>query len=390
MNLVDIVIILIVLSQTIWWAKAGLVRGIFSLGGFWLGFIGGAALAPLVLTVTEDPLMRLLGAILIIFGLATITGSIGQLIGIKLSDITAKLRLKAADGILGAAFGVVMTLVIAWLMASVLSGVPFREVNRQLRNSAILQSVDKVLPEAPAVLSRIAGFVNPEGFPQVFIGVEPRPIEPVEQPSTSEVAAAIEAAGVSTVRMEGVGCGGTVTGSGFVAAPNMVVTNAHVVAGIDSPTVVDSGGQHSGEVLYFDPDQDIAVIRAENLAGSPLPISGDIQSRGTKAVALGYPGGGRLNGTPAGILRQIDARGLNIYGSKAVTRSMYELQTQVVSGNSGGPVVLPNGTVVGLVFARSESEANIGYALVSSEILSAISSARSAAAPVASSRCAAG
>lgn len=388
MNLLDVLIILIVVSQSAWWARSGLTHGLFSLGGFWLGFVGGAALSPFALELSDDPLLKLVGVVAIIFGAAFITGSIGQLIGNKLSVLTRKLRLGIVDGVLGALFGAAVTLVIVWLLASIMSGVPFREVNRQIRNSTVLHTMNNVLPDAPALISRIGGLIEPHGFPRAFIGLEPRPVEPVEQPSTAEVAAAIDAAGTSTVRLEGAGCGGLITGSGFVAANGLVVTNAHVVAGIENPDIVDVNGIHAGEVVYFDPELDIAVIRTSGLAGSPLPISREIHSRGDGTVALGYPGGGRLTGTPAGILRQIDARGLDIYGQKAVMRSTYELQTKVVSGNSGGPVVLPDGTVVGLVFARSDSEPGIGYALVSPDILAAVRHARDVSQPVASGKCA--
>lgn len=388
MSVLDVLIIITVLVQSAWWAKTGFTHGFFSLAGFWLGFIGGAALAPHALTLTADPLLRMLAAVAIILGLAFIAGSIGQVIGVRLSGITKRLRLGIADGILGAVFGAMVTLVIIWLLAAVLSGVPYREVNREIRNSTVLQTMNQVLPDAPAVISGIASLINPEGFPRVFLGPEPRPVEPVEQPSTKEVAAAIETAGASTVRLEGAGCGGVVTGSGFVAAPGMVVTNAHVVAGIVNPSVVDTNGQRQAEVIYFDADKDIAIMKTANLAGKPLRIRENAQNRGAGTVALGYPGGGRLSGTPAAILRQIDARGLNIYGEKTVMRSMYELQTEVTSGNSGGPVVLPDGTVAGMIFARSESEQGIGYALTSQEILTALETARSSSEPVATGSCA--
>lgn len=388
MNILDALIILIVLVQSAWWTKAGFTQGFFSLVSFWVGFIGGAALAPHALTLTDDPLLRILTAVAVIFGLAFVAGSLGQIIGVRLSGIAKKLRLGIADGILGAGFGAMVTLVIIWLLAAIISGSPFREVNREIRNSTVLQTMNQVLPDAPALISGIAALINPDGFPQVFLGPEPRPVEPVEQPSTKEVAAAIEAAGVSTVRLEGTGCDGIVTGSGFVAAPDMVVTNAHVVAGIRSLSVVDTNGQRQAGVIYFDADKDIAIVKTTNLAGKPLRIRETTQNRGTGTVALGYPGGGRLSGTPAAILRQIDARGLNIYGKKAVTRSMYELQAEVVSGNSGGPVVLPDGTVAGLVFARSESERKIGYALTSPEILAALETAKSSPELVTTGSCA--
>lgn len=369
MNTLDVVIVFIVVAQIMWWAGKGFVRGVPSLLGFWLGVFVGAWLAPYVIGfIGDEPIAQLLFAFAVILAIAFAGEAAGRFVGERLSGLTQKLHLEKLDSVLGAAFAAAMTLVIAWLFASIVSGLPSQTLNRQIRESVVIQSLDNVLPPAPEVLSKLASIVRQADFPQVFAGIEPRPVEPVTPPSSSDVAAALKAAGRSTVRIEGEGCGGVVSGSGFVADSNLVITNAHVVAGITQPLVVDINGRHPAVPVVFDPDLDIAVLRTSGLAGSPLPLAANSYSRGTTAVALGYPNGGPLEADTAGVLRQIEARGRNIYNDGIVTRSVYELQTEIDQGNSGGPVVLPDGTVVGVVFARSVSFDNIGYAVTSTEV----------------------
>ena len=387
MNALDIFIIVIVVIQAAYWARIGFIQGIFSIAGFWTGFIAGAIIAPFIIVFIDEPGLSILAAVAIIFGSAALVGTIGRIIGVRISRLTHRLRLGPINTILGALTGAGITLLGIWLIASLFSGIPFREVNHQISSSTILQSMNDTLPPAPAIIAGIGGMINPQGFPQVFVGLEPRPVEPVDEPTTAEVESAIAAAGTSTVRIEGTGCGGLVTGSGFIVDEGLIATNAHVVAGIDRPQVVDTAGSRGATVIYFDSQQDIAILRTDGLAGDILEISETLQERGTPAVALGYPEGGRLRGASAAILRNIQARGFDIYGERAVTRSLYELQGEIVSGNSGGPVVLPDGTVVGIVVSRSASNENIGYGIVSSEVVSALEQASRTDSPVETGRC---
>ena len=385
--MLDIIIAVVVLIQAIYWAKIGCLQGVVSIVGFWSGFIAGALLAPIVLIFFDDPGLSILIAFAVLFGSAALVGMIGKLIGRQANRLSLMLRLGPLNSILGAVTGAGITLAGIWLIASLFSGIPFRQINHQIAGSSILQSMNETLPPAPAVISGIGTLINPQSFPQVFIGPGPRPVEPVDEPTTAEVESALAAAGLSTVRIEGSGCGGVVTGSGFIVEDGFVATNAHVVAGIERPQVVDTDGQREATVVYFDPLQDIAILRADNLAGEVLEISEELRPRGTAAVALGYPEGGRLRGSSAAILRSLEARGFDIYGEQAVNRSMYEIQSEIISGNSGGPIVLPDGTVIGIVVSRSASIENVGYGVVASEVVSALEQARGVTSSVSTQRC---
>lgn len=387
-NFIDVIIVLVVLLQVIRWTKSGFLRGFFPLVGFLGGLLIGSWLAPSLVEYASNPLGRLGITLAALVGLALIGNIIGEIIGHYLADANKKIKLGGkVDSILGAVFSAGMTLFIIWMLSALIVAAPFQNANQHIRGSAVLQTLNEHLPPAPEALSRIANLIEPGGFPQVFTGLEPRPIEPVDLPDSPEVKAAVKAAGSSTVRIESLGCGGIVNGSGFVAAPDTVITNAHVVAGITNPTIVDKNGTHRATVVHFDPKQDIAVLKTEDLAGKPLELADKIMDRGTTGAALGYPGGGRLDASPSGVTRQLQATGRDIYGRSVVVRSIYELQTEIKSGNSGGPVVTSDGTVIGMVFARSTANTGRGYAIISPELKPIVTQHQDATSSVTTGEC---
>jgi S1-C subfamily serine protease len=367
-NILDGIIVLILLIQSIRWAKQGFIQGVFPLVGFWLGVLGGAWLTPHVINLLEGSLEKLAVTLALIITVALLGGAIGELIGSSLSQVSRRFKLRTLDSVLGAVFSVGLGLFIIWLLAAVLVTGPFQGVNTAIRQSVVLQTLNDRLPPAPDTISRLGGLINQADFPRVFTGLGPRPVEPVDLPDSPAVQSAAQAAGAATVRLESSGCGGIVNGSGFMVAPNVVMTNAHVIAGIDDPVIVDQAGSHAGTPIYFDPARDIALVRAQGLAGTPLSLVENTVDRGTRAVTLGYPEGGRLDAEPTGVLQYINASGRDIYNQQTVTRPVYELQAEVVSGNSGGPVVTPQGSVIGMVFARSISDQNTGYAVTSAAL----------------------
>jgi S1-C subfamily serine protease len=172
-----------------------------------------------------------------------------------------------------------------------------------------------------------------------------------------------------------------------VVAPGIVVTNAHVVAGIKHPVVIDQSGRHATVTILYDPRLDVAVLRVPGLADPSLRLDSSLVARGTQAVWLGYPGGGPFTYGPAGVMAAFDATGLDIYGNAQVTREIYELDAIIRPGNSGGPLVLPDGEVVGVVFARSTTNSNVGYALSSPAVLSEVQKAETSGSPTSDGAC---
>ncbi len=172
-----------------------------------------------------------------------------------------------------------------------------------------------------------------------------------------------------------------------MVAPGLVVTNAHVVAGIAHPTVEDAAGTYGTAVVLFDPSYDLAVMRVSGLPEPPLPLDAGAVARGAQAAVLGYPEGGSFTAVAAGVMAEFQAEGRDIYGQGLTLRDVYEIQAAVRPGNSGGPLVQPDGEVIGVVFSRSTTNGEIGYALTSRGVLSRVVRAQSATHTVGTGGC---
>ena len=263
-----------------------------------------------------------------------------------------------------------------WLLAALATALPFTGLHDGLQRSRIIGTLNRNLPDAPTVISNLGNLIDPNGFPDVFTGPEPTPRTNVATPSLGSLQHAVSTAQASVVKLESRGCGGLVDGSGFVVGNGLVATNAHVVAGIRNPIVKDSNGSHRATVIAFDPNLDFALLRTSDLAGRALTLNTNIVKRGTPAAVLGYPGGGKLSAGPAAILDQFIATGRNIYGRGLTERSIYEIKAKVIPGNSGGPLVAADGTVIGVIFAESTTYEQVGYALTAAEVAPKIAQAK--------------
>jgi S1-C subfamily serine protease len=259
-------------------------------------------------------------------GCALLFLAIGEFVGLKLKHKIHALHADLVDNSFGSLLAAVSILAIAWLGSSILSSVPYPPLQQQIRGSKIISTLNQNLPPAPDIIASISHLINPNDFPQVFTGREPAPPANIGLPSLGRLNDAVAKSKASVVKIEGQGCGGVVDGSGFVVDSELVVTNAHVVAGIDRPYVSDGNGNHRSVPIWFDPDLDLAVLRVQNLAGNPLPFDTDNVPRGAPAAVLGYPGGGAFEARPASILDEFTATGRNIYGHGRTERDVYELR----------------------------------------------------------------
>ncbi|MEK7152531.1 MAG: trypsin-like peptidase domain-containing protein, partial [Patescibacteria group bacterium] len=181
---------------------------------------------------------------------------------------------------------------------------------------------------------------------------------------------------LSVVKVQGTGCGGVSTGSGFVSDEDLVITNAHVIAGVKAPHIIDGNGKHAAQVIWFDEDLDMAVLRTANLAGDPLEMLTDIAANGTAAAVAGYPGGGSFTADPAIVLDSFRAVGSNIYNQGGTERDVYSIKAAIEPGNSGGPLINKDGDVIGLGFAESTAYDDVGYALTMSDVLAGLNQAK--------------
>jgi S1-C subfamily serine protease len=389
-NVVDVVVVAVVVLAAVQGLRLGAIVQVLSFGGFWIGLYLGARLASVTIHWAHSQTARTAVALLTMLGVAVLCGVAGRVIGNLAFRRVHRGTLGKVDSAFGVVVAVVASLLAAWLLANTLVNSSSLSLNASIDQSRIIRSLDSVLPAPPSVFSRVQGFLSSEGFPPVFAQLAPASAGPVSLPGSSQLNEAVRLAGPSTVQIVGDGCGQIQEGSGFVVGPGMVVTNAHVVAGIARPMVKVAGAQYPTTVLLFDPSYDLAVLRVAGLHEPSLVLDPDPSSRGVQAAVLGYPGGGPFTVAPAGVMAAFEAEGRDIYGQGLTVRNVYEIQAVVRPGNSGGPLVQPDGEVIGVVFSRSTTNGNIGYALASPGVLTRVMKATSAAGPVGTGACAPG
>lgn len=369
MNWIDWVLLVLVAAAGVHGLRLGAAMQVLSFGGFWLGLFLGALLTPVILHTVHSTLSKTVIAAVVMFGMAGLVGGLGRVLGGHSSAVLQRLRMGPLDSGFGAVVAVFATLVAAWLVASIVVNSRYTSFDHALKDSRILRAMNSIMPSPPGVFARIESFLATEGFPVVFTGLPPQALGPVSLPSDAAVRSAVLLTGPSTVQIAGQGCGVIQEGSGFVVAPDYVVTNAHVVAGIPRPTVLDSRTRRVAYPMLFDPELDISILYVPGLTDPPVHIDTGLVQRGTTGAVLGYPEGGPFTYGAAAVQAVFQATGLDIYGRSQTVRTVYQLAARVEPGNSGGPLAEPNGTVIGVVFARSTTDANVGYALATPKVL---------------------
>jgi S1-C subfamily serine protease len=382
-DLVDLVI----LAATLIGLANGYRRGFWLSAAQYAGLVGGvlvgAAAATPLLNYLEihNAGARPLGAALVL----VIGGSLGSSIGFAAGEPIRRRILRAGvhtatDSIGGAALSVVAVLTMCWFLGLSFSRGPSAEIAQQIQRSVVLQTLDNAAPRPPAFLASVEGILSGVNFSPVFAGLEPGSL-----PAALPIPASVDTPGIkhaaeSVVRVASFGCGGMVTGSGFPVGPGYFVTNAHVVSGTSGHTIQSPGGTPmQATVIFFDPERDVAVLYAPGYRGAALTFG--TAGRGTTGAAIGYPGGGPEQTSPAIVDGEITAEGRDIYNSNLVTRQILVIQARVRPGNSGGPLVDLEGRVIGLVFATSAGDPNQAYALTDDEIAGDINNAEAHPAP---------
>ena len=389
MNLLDVLIIALVVLAALNGYRRGAALQLTTYAGLLAGLLIGAVLAPGFAAIATSPFATAAIALFVLLAFAGIGDAIGWILGVRVWAAARESGLGALDSAAGSGVAVIAVLLAVWFIGYNLANGPFPPLASEIRGSAVVRRLDSTLPRPPAVLAEVRQLLNRFGFPEVFADVPPAPAGPVQGPTRSQAAAVAQKAEASTVRIVGQACDAIQEGSGFVVAPNYVVTNAHVVAGVAAPQVQrQNGGSQSATTVLFDSRVDLAVLRVGTAPGPPLTLeSGDV-GRGASGAVLGYPGGGSLTFVQAAVRRDLSAVGRDIYGRSVVERDVYELQAIVRPGNSGGPFVLLDGRVAGVVFAASTTDSNVGYALTSAEIMGLVHEAEGRSQAVSTDGCA--
>jgi S1-C subfamily serine protease len=371
-DLLDILIILVILAYAASGYRRGLVAGCVSLAGFVGGAVIGVWILPWVMSlVTRGTSAATVTAVFTVLLPAAVGHELAGRLALKLRRELDRGPLRVADGIGGAAANTVAVLIVAWVAASVLGASSSPLVTGAIRDSRLLGAVQSAMPDTtPTWFSRATSTLTQAGFPQVFNPFENEPTAGVAEPSGDSVtASATNAAKLSTVKIEGASGTEGREGSGFVYAARHVMTNAHVVAGIDHPSVRIGGvgPSYAARVVFFDPDRDVAVLYVPDLHAPVLRFD-DGAKRGDASVVAGYPQDGDLTLRAATVANRIQATGQNIYSTATVTREIYSIRSTVLPGNSGGPLLTTDGRVYGVVFARSTSDQETGYVLTADEV----------------------
>lgn len=357
MTTIDWLIIGFTILLGIWGYAQGLIVGALSLGGFAVGALAGARLAPLLLEGgSKSPYASLFG---LIGGLV-----LGSMVALVLETVGSNIRrrlaltpLAAVDGVAGAIFIGALALGLAWLGGAAALQTPgATDLRREIQRSTILRWLNDVLPPSGPLLnalSRVDPFPNVSG-PSARVPAPTRGI--LADPD-------VKAARKSVVRVQGTACGLAVEGSGWVARPEIVVTNAHVIAGQDDTTVeLEDGVEHDAEPVVFDSHNDIAVLRVPGLDARAL---GQVSEErvGASVAILGYPEDGPFRAEPGRLGTTQTVISQDAYGVGPIRRDITAIRGRIRSGNSGGPAVDARGEVAATVFAAAQTKRRQGFGL---------------------------
>ena len=360
------------------------VAAVYALSGYWQGFVAGAFataglliggffgvwLAPVALGNAVPSLWISLGALLIVILSASLGQASLQWAGAKIRDRITWQPVRALDAVGGAALSAVAVLVVAWVLGVAVSGSRLSGIMPAVRSSAVLGKVDQVLPQqATDSLHQFNTVVGTTFFPRYLEPFAPEHIVAVPEGDPRTVNDPdVRAAQASTLKVYGANdCGRGIEGTGFLYAPGRLMTNAHVVAGVDAPEVEIDGDRVPSRVVLYDPDLDVAILALEARGVPHLDFETSVAPQDAVAV-LGYPQDGPYDVQSGRIRAQQRLRSPDIYGEGTVIREVLSLRVLVRPGNSGGPVVNTDGDVVGLVFAASVTDKQTGYALTASQV----------------------
>jgi len=359
--------------------RIGFLARVTSWVGMLVGAIGGALVIPPILRNIEDPAQGQVLAITfgILLGSAFIGQAIGLVIGHRLRGVLPFGGLRQADRAAGALAGVIGVVLAFWLLLPIMADSQ-GWFALQSRTSSIADVVHERLPDPPDTLETLRRYVGEGQFPNVLGPLDAAP-DVGPPPSVTGIAqSVVDAVVPSTVKVQGVACRRIQEGSGFVVGPDLVVTNAHVVAG-ESDTIVQrsDGSEVDATVVAFDPQRDLAILQAPGLDRPPLERD-DIDDGGQGAV-FGHPGGGALRAAPFEVAQTVRATGTDIYDNARIERQVLILAAGLQPGDSGAALIDPNGRVVGVAFAIAPDKSGVAYALDMSELDAVLEGALSAA-----------
>jgi S1-C subfamily serine protease len=389
-NTLDVVLCVFALIYALSGYQQGFVVGAASTSGLLLGGLVGVEITPAVFGSFTPGLSLSVAALVVVLFCAFSGQAIGAFVGSRVRSRITWRPARTVDAIGGGALSVAAMLLIAWVLGVAASGAQVGTLNAEIRGSRVLGAVDDILPgAADRVLATFNSLVDSSKFPRYLEPFTTERITPVRSPSNGVLRdPGVLAARASVVKIIGAAtsCSRTLEGSGFVYGSGRVMTNAHVVAGVAHPVVFAGGSQLRADVVYYDPEVDVAVLQVPGLH-SPVLHFGRASHSGEPAAVLGFPQNGPYDQEPARIRDRQTLRSPDIYGDNAVERDTYSVYSHVRPGNSGGPLVNTHGDVIGVVFAASLSDTDTGYALTAGQVSAAAASGSTATRSVSTGSC---
>ena len=392
-DLLDLALLVVAAAFAVSGYRQGFIVGALSFAGFLGGAVAGALFAPgISRALVGGQNQQDLVAVIVLVLLAIIGQFAASAIGTALRSHVNWRPAAFLDSVGGAAVSVLSVLLIAWVIGSVLVASPFSGVVAQVNNSAVLRTVDRLMPStARTMFSDFRRLLASGPFPEVFSGIGAAHVLSVApaDPAVLNSAGYLDASNrVFKVRGTAPSCSRVIEGSGFVYAPDHILTNAHVVAGVTQGLQVYSktGTAYPAHVVFYDPQVDIAVLYVPGLNVAPLSFAGQAQM-GADAVVAGYPLDKGFTPVPARVGDIQDATGPDIYQTSQVTRQIYEIKANVEPGNSGGPLIAPNGSVYGVVFAAAVGVPDTGFVLTAAEVEADAHAGRTGTVPVSTEGC---
>jgi S1-C subfamily serine protease len=391
-HLLDVILLLLVVAFAVTGYRQGFIVGSLSFVGFFGGGVVGTLIAPPVArSALEGGPQQALLAIVVVFLAATIGQLVASTIGAALRSRVVWDSARAADAVGGAFVSAIALLLVAWLIGTAVARSPFEGLRTQVGNSTVLGAVERVIPDvAHGWFSSFRQFVDQTQFPAVFGGLGGESVIPVGEPDPTILnTPELRKARRSIVKVAGIApqCQRRVEGTGFVFAPQRVMTNAHVVAGVRRTTVYTQGGiPVRAQVVLYDPRRDVAVLHAPRLKLPTLDFDSEAK-RGDGAVVAGFPKGRPFTPVAARVRAKQRASAPDIYHSGRVTREIFSIRGKVEPGNSGGPLLAPDGDVYGVIFAAALGDEQTGYALTAKEVGSSVRKGRTADRAVSTQGC---
>jgi S1-C subfamily serine protease len=394
-DLLDLILLALIAAFAVAGYRQGFIIGVLSLAGFVVGVSIGALIAPSVSrALAKSVPWQAFIAILVVFGMAVLCMLMASGIGVAVRSRLTGRPATIADSLGGAAVNVVAVVIVAWLIGSFVLNAPFPIIASQVNKSAVLRTVDRVMPHSALylpVFPQLRSLLSNGLYTQVFSAIGAENGLNLAAPDPGVLASpALARVEPSIVKIEGIApsCSLRIEGSGFVISPQHVLTNAHVVAGVTTgPFVYATNGRvYRGRVVLYDPSRDLAVIDVPGLTAAALQFAPPAAD-GTNAIVAGYPLDHPLTVDAARIGRSVTAYGPNIYQTAVVHRSIYPIRAQIEPGNSGGPLLSLSGSVYGVVFAASTSISDRGYALTAAEVDSDAAAGSGETAPVPTGAC---